>query len=329
MDSISPAPWPQVDAGETLLTPLATGAHRAWRRWVASAAFASGGLLSATVAGALMVVDTITRASKVTAFDAYTFSPFELDLPAEDVAIPSDHGKPLSGWWLPRQGATQVVVVCYGYRNRKSDMLGIGAALWRHGYNVLLFDYHGHGAHAGTRVTLGYHELEDALAAVHYALSRVPSARLGILGYSMGAAVAIMSAAREERIAAVVADSPFAAQRNPVSRRLRRTLRLNRAGRPILFFADLMLARLLGYRFRDVEPRREIAALGDRPILLIHGTADSVIDVGDSELLYATAPGPKELWLLEGVDHCGAYFVDRPAYVSRVLRFLDAALGCP
>ena len=34
-----------------------------------------------------------------------------------------------------------------------------------------------------------------------------------------------------------------------------------------------------------------------------------------------------DIWLLDGVEHCGAYFEDRPAYVERVGRFFDQALG--
>jgi fermentation-respiration switch protein FrsA (DUF1100 family) len=329
MDTIPSGSWSQDGEGETLLAPLATQARRTWRRWVARAAIASGGLASATVASALFVVDRVTRASKVTSFDEYSFSPYELGLPWEDVSIPAGDGEPLSGWWLPRAETDRVIVVCYGYRNRKADMLGIAAGLWRRGYNVLLFDYHGHGQHVGTRVTLGYREVEDALAAVRYVFGRLPEARLGLLGYSMGAAVTIMAAARDGRVGAVVADSPFAAQRNPISRRLRQHLHVNRLRRPILFLADLIQYRLLGYHFRDVEPIREIGALGTRPVMLIHGTADSIVEVHDSQLLYEAAQGPIELWLLEDVEHCGAYFVDRPGYVERVGRFFDQALGMP
>ncbi|MGH2344842.1 MAG: alpha/beta hydrolase, partial [Chloroflexota bacterium] len=69
--------------------------------------------------------------------------------------------------------------------------------------------------------------------------------------------------------------------------------------------------------------------LGDRPILLIHGMEDSMVDYRDSEVLYDAAPGPKELWLVPRVDHCGAYFLDRPAYVERTYRFFETTLREP
>lgn len=302
---------------------------RDWHWWLGSVAVASGGILSATIAGALYTVNAVTRASKINPLANYSFTPYELDVPWEDVRIPTQGADTLAGWWLPRPASQQVIVVCYGYRNRRADMLGVGAALWRHGYNVLLFDYHGHGEHAGSRVTLGYRELADALAAIRYTCTRLPSARLGVLGYSMGAAIAIMAAARDPRVEVVVADSPFAAQRNPINRRLRQRLKLKWSGRPVMFIADYVQRWLLGYRFRDVEPLREVGALGNRPILLIHGMADSVIDYQDSVMLYQAAPGPRELWLVERVEHCGAYFADRPAYVERIISFLQRSIGLP
>ncbi|MDB5058062.1 MAG: hypothetical protein JWO59_1534, partial [Chloroflexi bacterium] len=91
------SPLDGVSGDNSLLTPLAGQAQRTWRRWVGRVAFASGGLLSATIAGSLFVVDAVTRASKVTSFDTYTFTPFELDLPSEDVQIPAIDGDTLSG----------------------------------------------------------------------------------------------------------------------------------------------------------------------------------------------------------------------------------------
>jgi alpha-beta hydrolase superfamily lysophospholipase len=264
-------------------------------------------------------VEQLTRASE--AGSAYNFSPFELGLPWENVHVPTANGEALSGWWLPRPESRQVVICCHGYRGNKTDLLGVGAGLWRDGYNALLFDYRGHGEHVGTRVTLGYRELEDALAAVAYVAERMPDAEIGIIGYSMGAAIAIMAAARDPRIQAVVADSPFAAQLNPVRMRLQQTLRAPWSGGPILFFADRMLRWRAGHRFRDVEPLREIGQIAPRPILIIHGTADSVIDAADSQMLFAASGEPKELWLVPGVEHCGAYFLDRPAYVEHINRF--------
>jgi fermentation-respiration switch protein FrsA (DUF1100 family) len=81
-----------------------------------------------------------------------------------------------------------------------------------------------------------------------------------------------------------------------------------------------------GYRFNQVEPLRDIASIAPRPILIIHNGKDSIVDPRDGVLLHAAAQEPKELWILPDADHCGAYFVDRPAYVKKVTEFFDLYL---
>src|SRR5262249_41731558 len=142
--------------------------------------------------------------------DDYVFTPFETGADYEEVTFPSaDGGQLLQGWWLSRPQANGVIVACPGYRGSKSDLMGISTALWRAGFNVLLFDYHGHGAGRGVPVTLGYREVRDFFGALDYVRGRVPEARIGVIGFSMGASVAIMGSARRPEVRAVVADSPF------------------------------------------------------------------------------------------------------------------------
>src|SRR6266566_7446707 len=177
----------------------------------------SVGALGIIFAVSLYIVETLIRPKKQTVFDTYKFSPFELDLPAEEVLFLSSEGKHMvSGWYIPRPGATTTIVICPGYRSAKSDVLGISAHLWKAGHNVLAFEYHGHGTEVGTPVTLGYREINDFLGAVAYAKERTPQTRLGVMGYSMGAAIAIMAAARNEEVEAIVADSAFATQLSAV-----------------------------------------------------------------------------------------------------------------
>ena len=195
-------------------------------------------------------------------------------------------------------------------------MLGIGARLWRRGYNVLLFDYRGHGEHAGTRVTLGYREVEDALAAVRYAFARLPERTAGPdRAISMGAAVAIMAAAREptrSRWSWRIARSPPSAIRSAGGCGSNLHVELDwpagACSSPITAIAGCSATASAMSSQSARSPRS-----ATRPILLIHGTADTMIESTNSSCSTCRAGRPKELWLLPGVEHCGAYFADRPA----------------
>jgi uncharacterized protein len=55
--------------------------------------------------------------------------------------------------------------------------------------------------------------------------------------------------------------------------------------------------------------------------MLVHGANDTMITPRHAYQLYRAAQSPKELWLVSGVEHCGAYFLDRAHYVERMARF--------
>ena len=63
------------------------------------------------------------------------------------------------------------------------------------------------------------------------------------------------------------------------------------------------------------------------PLLLIHGSADSLIPVSHAHAIFAAAREPKECLIIDGVDHCGGYFAERATYVDRVSAFFAQHLA--
>lgn len=296
------------------------------RRVAIGAGLAAGGMVMSTVGLAYYVARVLTDPRRPGSQDDYVMTPFETGAEHEEVLFPSRGGDhDIHGWWFPRPETNRVIIGCTGYRGSKAELVGISTALWRAGFNVLVFDYHGHGAGRGAPVTLAYRELGDFFSALDYAEQRIPGAAMGVIGYSMGAAIAIMGSARRPDVRAVVADSPFATHADVVSHNVSRVIRVS--GRPIATLADVFLQRLAGYRSGDVAPIRDAATLAPRPLLVIHGTQDRMIPVSHGKRVYEAARMPKELWLGEGADHCGTYFLDRQAYCRRVITFFDRSLS--
>jgi uncharacterized protein len=288
-----------------------------------------GGALVAGVlgaAGALGVAayTTLKLNAPMGKSNPYTFSPWELGVEHEVVTFRGEGGITLRGWWLGRPDTRRVVIGCTGHRGAKHELLGIGSGLWRAGNNVLLFDFRGRGDSDQGPFSLAFYEMADLEAAIDYVFGRMPDARLGVVGYSMGAAVALSVAARDERVAAVVADSSFATIRGVIQHAYSR---YRMPVRPMLGLASRVNRLRYGYAFDAVEPINAVAAIAPRPLLLIHGAEDSLIPVAHSEALYAAAGEPKELWVVPQSDHCGAYFVDRSAYVARVAEFFRHSFG--
>jgi dipeptidyl aminopeptidase/acylaminoacyl peptidase len=188
---------------------------------------------------------------------------------------------------------------------------------------VLIFDWRSRGQSELAQHSLAYYELRDAEAALEYALGRLPGAQVGLVGYSMGASISILLAARRPEVRAVVADSPFTGVAEVVAAGVARYRLPIRA---VTGLADALTRWRHGYRFGDVRPIEAVPAISPRPLLIIHGEDDQVIPVSHARAIYAAAGEPKQLWLFPHAQHCGGYFVDRPAYAARVAAFFDQAL---
>lgn len=297
------------------------GRRRVTRTAATAAALTAGALGTAVGVGGAYVARAISGPLRPEL--PYGFTPFELDVPFETVSFTSGDGARVAGWWLDRPGSDRVVIVCHGHRGSKQDMLGIGSGLWRAGNTVLLFDFRGNGDSSDGVQSLAHHEQADLEAAIDYVVDRRPEARLGVVGFSMGAAITILVAARRPEVEAVVLDSPFSQMRDVIATAIRR---YRVPVWPTLSAADGVTRLLYGYRFGQVRPIDAIAAITPRPLLLLHGEADRIIPVEHARELFAAAGEPKRLITYPDTDHCGAYFLDRPAYIALVDDFLARAL---
>jgi fermentation-respiration switch protein FrsA (DUF1100 family) len=295
--------------------------RRALPNPIFSAAAAVGGLFGV----AWYICEQVNPTRERTYLDTYFFTPWELDVPYEVIVLHTSDGLQLCGWWMPRPDTPGVVIGCHGHTGEKDDLLGIGSGLWRAGYNVLLFDMRGRGESPPWPNTLGGYEVTDLLAAVVYARQRIEGAQIGLVGFSMGASLALLAAAREPSIRAVIADCPFTSAADVVADHVRRYL--PRGGAPIVAAADVLIAQRYGYRLRDVCPLAAIERLAPCALLLIHSTEDTMVPLSHAHKLFAAAGHPKELWLHEGSEHCGAYFADRAAYVERAAAFFAKHLA--
>lgn len=270
----------------------------------------------------------------------YAFTPFEVGVEAEDVRFTTADGVRLAGWWLDRPDSDLVVICAHGHRGNKSDLLGIGPGLWRAGHTVLLFDFRGCGDSGDGRQSVAHHEQTDLIAAIDLVAQRRPSATIAVIGFSMGASTAILTAATDPRLEILVLDSPFATMSDVVATAYRRYRLPPGALVPL---ADLATRARYGYTFGQVRPLDVIATLPPRPILLLHGSLDRIIPIAHAYQLAeaagwrphaashaddgspAAADGEStELVVFNGVDHCGGYFEDRAGYIARVDAFLTA-----
>src|SRR5437667_2882877 len=141
--------------------------------------------------------------------DDFSFTPFEFQADYEEVELVTADGINFGAWHFRQPGSPQTVIVSGGHKGQRQGALGIAVALWRKGFNVILYSYRGMPGSDRAPITFGLNEVLELQAAIAFARKRIPNARIGLLGYSMGAVVSLLGAAGEPGVQALVLDSPF------------------------------------------------------------------------------------------------------------------------
>jgi uncharacterized protein len=244
--------------------------------------------------------------------------PSNYGLDYEEVQFPSRDHIRLVGWWIPAEQSIGTIVVCHGQNGSMDGDTRQIAPLHAAGFNVLMFDFRAHGRSGGNSVTMGMYEKEDLLGALDYLGDGRGIIRVGVLGFSMGAAVALITAALSDRIGALVVDGSFG--------RLKYTLSAYATQHGIPGFLARWLAggvlataslRTEG-RLDQADPIRWTVHIGPRPILFIHGDKDPFVRMSDVDRMAGLASGPTEIWAVSNVGHRGAYKVNPEVYNQRV-----------
>ncbi|MEO5703821.1 MAG: alpha/beta hydrolase [Candidatus Limnocylindrales bacterium] len=265
--------------------------------------------------------------------------PSALGLAFEGLTIPS-HGIDLPAWWIPaRDGAPgPAVLLIHGWESARDRTLPNALILNAIGMHVLTIDVRGHGLNPAEELPLTAGVFgEDALEGVRTLLARPDVTAVGILGHSMGAIGALLAAAAEPRVAAVVAASTPA---DPY-RLTRQTFRLAKlplpgpVAWPLAWVTTHIFVQPRGHTVKSVSATRAIERYRG-PVLLIHGDADRVVPFSHLAALEKAAQKAREhdptaphveVLGIPGGEHSWLY--EFSAYRGAVARFLTDAFGGP
>lgn len=245
--------------------------------------------------------------------------PSDLGLQYEEVAFQSADGIKLSGWFVPNNKAKATIIVMHGYPADKANLLGIAEFLARD-FNVFLFDFRSFGNSEGTYTTAGYLEKNDLLGAIVYLGKEKNITEIGLYGFSLGGAAALM--ANHRNVKAIVTDSAYANLSHIVEHMYRIFFVFKY---PLTYLTKLYGILFLGLDFGKVSPVDSIKNI-DVPILLIHSEKDSQIPVGEARLLH-TANKKSELWIVDNADHGMTHAVNPEEYEKRVVGFFKENLN--
>jgi uncharacterized protein len=284
------------------------------------AAGAAGYLGFVTVEGSRRVVRP-PRKPVEPAEEGAPAHPGDIGLAHEDVRFTTDDGYTLDGWLIPAGRETRAaVILMHGFSWHRLPWLTEFVPWIQPQFNILQFDFRGHGNSDDAPITLGTLEQRDVAAAVRFLQGR-GYGPIALMGISMGGSVAIM-AAPDLPVAAVVADAAYAVLENPIANRMRE-------GRyPLAGLGSRLVVAAASVRARTWlrQPIQRVGQIAPRGLLLIAPREDRLVDWTQAVRLFEAAREPKELMVVDGAAHSDAHALGGEAYERRVLEFLERHL---
>ena len=219
----------------------------------------------------------------------------------DDFEVTTADGIALDGWQFSPAGAPRaVIVLVHGKDINRQHFVGAAKRFVEEGYAVVAYDQRAHGRSTGEFVTYGAKEVGDLQRVIDVALARwgrdLP---VVVIGESLGAAVALQTAAVDPRIRAVAAGAAFADLTTVIDDHT--PFFLSAAGKE----KAVRVAETAGrFRVADISPERSARDI-HVPTLLLHGSEDQFLPLKHSLRIYEALAGPRALVRLEGVDHIG------------------------
>jgi pimeloyl-ACP methyl ester carboxylesterase len=240
-------------------------------------------------------------------------------------------GVPIAGLYIPAAAGTgptgPTVVLVHGWNANKSEVLRYAVPLHEQ-FNIVAFDLRGSGRSGEAPITFGVQERLDVRAVIDWLERTKHPSAIGLMGNSMGGAAALAEAVDDPRVRGLVLDSTHASVVELIGTELSTVHRHPRYPGAWAMTAGIWLRT--GHNPASVDPADTVRRLGDRPLLLIHGSRD-IVDVprnsAERTLAAAKAAGVEaELRMCDGshgtlIDECAA------EWASWAVEFFSRTLG--
>jgi len=180
----------------------------------------------------------------------------------------------------------------------------LAETICREGFAVFIFNFRGTGASGGNLDMLGW--TRDLQAVIDYlcALPEVGASHLALLGFSGGAAVSVYVAAQDRRVACVAACACPA--------ELTFSTEADESQSVVDHFRSIGAIRDEDFPgsaeewfsgFRLVRPVEYVAGIAPKPLLLVHGSGDELVNISHAHRLYDRAGEPKQMVIVDGAGH--------------------------
>jgi fermentation-respiration switch protein FrsA (DUF1100 family) len=263
--------------------------------------------------------------------------------PCETVSILSRDGLRLNGFFLSAFGAAgspentntvgnkispYTAIIAHGYTGNVLQMSGFAQFFYEKlGYNILLPEARGHGTSEGHYIGMGWHDRLDYLGWIDWVKERVGAAvgetplRIVLYGISMGGATVMMTGGETlpPEVKAIVEDCGYTSVEDELFFQM--SSRYHLRSRWLMAATSRVAERRAGFSFAEASALEQVKKI-KVPTLFIHGDQDTFVPFKMVYPLYEACSAPKELFVVPGAGHGGAYSVAGLEYETRITSFL-------
>jgi uncharacterized protein len=224
--------------------------------------------------------------------------------------------------------AKGAVILCHGMESNKGSnkLVLLGQALAERGVLALRFDFSYVGESSGKFEDITYSGEVDDLKAAYALVQSRQTGKTAILGSSMGGSVALLFAAQEPTVAALVTlAAPLHPENFPRRILTPEQIQCWRNRGFTLHNGQRLNATLL----EDLE-HIDVAASARQvscPVLILHGDADEVVPVEEARELHDCLASSKRLVIFEGSDHRLSHPMILRQVISQALDWLTEHVG--
>ena len=242
----------------------------------------------------------------------------------EEVSIRSRDGLKLCASYLEAPNARACMLLMHGFRSWcRFDFSMVLRFYYEHGLSILLVDQRSHGRSEGKYIGYGILERYDCQQWAWYLHAKL-GGRLPIFldGVSMGASTVMMASELElpASVVGVIGDCGYNSAWDELAHCMKKWYHL--PAFPVLHAVDGLCRRRAGYSLKDTTAAKALAN-SRLPLMLLHGTADTMVPVTNAAEIAAAAPFLLEKVIVEGAEH-GCSYLNAPQRCDEaLLRFVE------
>jgi alpha-beta hydrolase superfamily lysophospholipase len=205
-------------------------------------------------------------------------------MPFAQLYLPGKNGKKLYSWHIPAGEREVTLVIAHGWGANIEMMLPLAKPFFEAGIDILLYDARNHGRSDSDSFSSLPRFADDLESALDWLKQYKPNHKVVVLGHSIGAAAAILSASRRDDIDLLIGIAGFAHPKLVMNRHL------DRGWLPGFIKPIIMgyIQWVIGSNFEDIAPMNRIVDV-ECPVLLTHGMDDETVPISDMYLIKESA----------------------------------------